>query len=171
MCAMKITDIPLRYSFLPLMALLTIVLTGVIGCVEIKENCYATESFCATTTGSLILPKAVTQTPTAITCDFGSIITAKPVIRVSGPAKAKIKYRTYSNAADAAESVFELPDLNHHERATDLMDRIVRITATHESKFVRNFRFLDIELSDRIDILKIGAMAIPSSSQASCPRQ
>ena len=118
----------------------------------------------------MILPTVVTQTETTLSCDFGRIIAAKPVIKVTGPSKAKIKYRTCSSAADAVESEFELPDLELHERATDLMERITRNTATHESKHVQNFRFLVIELSDNVDILRTGAVQTASSG-ASCPHR
>ena len=140
------------------------------GCTTVEQTECGYDSLCATTTGDTILPTVVTQTKMTLSCDFNGIITAKPVIKVTGPAKAKIKYRTYSSAADAVESEFELPDLELHERATDLMERTTRITATHESRDVQNVRFLDIELSDKVDILRIGAIQ-PVSSAASCPHR
>ena len=155
---------------LPLLILASTYMVAVFtGCTSIKHISCKDDSFYITTTNNIILPKVVARTETTATYDFSQIIVAKPVIKVSGPAKAKIKYRTYSNAADAVESVFELPDLNPHEQATDLMDRIVLITAAHESKSVRKFRFLVVELSDNVDILR--TWAVPSSSQASYPHQ
>ena len=139
------------------------------GCTTVEQIECGYDSLCSTATGDVTLPTVVTQTETTLSCDFNRIIAAKPVIKVTGPSKAKIKYRTYSNAADAVESEFELPDLELHERATDLMERITRITATHESKDIQNFRFLDIELIDDVDILRIGAME--ASSEASCPHR
>ena len=139
------------------------------GCTTVEQIECGYDSLCSTATDDMEAPTVVTRTKTTISCDFNRIIAAKPVIKVTGPAKAKIKYRTYSNAADAVKSEFELPDLELHERATDLMERTTRITATHESKHVRTFRFLDIELSDDVDILRTGAR--PASSEASCPHR
>jgi len=140
------------------------------GCTTIEQIECGYDSLGATATDDMMLPTAVTKTETTLSCDFGRIIAAKPVIKVTGPAKAKIKYRTYSNAAGAVKSEFELPDLELHEQATDLMERTTRITATHESKYMQNFRFLDIELLDDVDILRIGAIQT-SSSEASCPHR
>ncbi len=152
-------------KFLMSILMLTLVAAPFSGCTNVKNIDCGYDSFCSTTTSDMIKPTVVTRTQTTISCDFNRIISAKPVIKVTGPAKAKIKYRIYSNAADAVESEFELPDLELHERSTDLMERITRITATHESKQIRNFRFLDIELSDNVSILRTGAVP---SSEASC---
>ena len=141
------------------------------GCTSVEHIDCGYDSFCSTSTGYVIMPAVATRTRTTLSYDFKRIIAAKPVIKVTGPPKAKIKYSTYSSAADAVESEFELPDLELHERATDPMERIVRITATHESMHIRNFRFLDIELSDNVDILRTGAIQSLSSSGASCPRR
>ena len=151
------------------MSLLPSLTPSFTGCTTVEEIDCGDDSFYVSTTNGIILPNAVRKTDLSITCDFGVAITAKPIIKVSGPAKSKIKYRIYSDAADAVESDFELPDLEHHEQTTDLMNRIIRITATHESKFARKFRFLSIELSDQVYLLKAGG--IPISSQASSPRQ
>ena len=140
------------------------------GCTSVTHVDCGYDSLCSTATGDMITPTVATRTRTTLSCDFGRIITAKPVIKVTGPAKAKIKYRTYSNAADTVESEFELPDLELHEQSTDLMERITTITATHESKHVHNFRFLDIELSDNVSILRTEAMQAASSA-ASCPHR
>lgn len=117
----------------------------------------------------MIVPKTVTRSESAISCDFGEVIAARPVIEVKGRPKSRIKYRTYGNAADAVDSVFEIPDLSYREKATDLMERIVLITATHESETLRKFRYLDIELSGEADVLRTGGMP-PSSAAASSLR-
>ena len=158
-----------RLSFLTLISALVPVAIGFIGCTTVRQIDCGNDSFCSTTTGDMIVPNVVAKTEKTISYDFNKIIFAKPVIKVSGLAKAKIKYRIYSNAADAVESVFELPDIDPREQATDLMDSIARITATYESPYARKFRFLDIELSDEVDILRTGA--IPISSEASSPHQ
>ena len=147
----------MKPPFLLLLSALFTATTSFTGCTSVEQIECGYDSLYSTATGDIMPPTIVTQTETTLSCDFSKIITAKPVIKVTGPSKAKIKYRTYSNAADAVESEFELPDLELHERATDLMERITRITATHESKDIQNFRFLDIELSDNVDILRIGA--------------
>lgn len=153
------------------MSLLPSLTPSFTGCTTAEEVDCGNDSFYVSTTNNIILPIAVSETDLSVTYDFGIAITAKPIIKVSGPAKAKIKYRIYSDAADAVESDFELPDLEHHEQATDLMNRIIRITATHESRFVRKFRFLSIELPDQVYILTAGG--IPTSSRASsqCQRR
>ena len=140
------------------------------GCTNVSHVDCGYDSFCSTATGDMIAPAAVTRTKTTFSCDFNRIISAKPVIKVTAPAKAKIKYRTYSSAADAVESEFELPELELHEQSTDLMERIALITVTHESKHIRNFRFLDIELSDDVDIIRTWAIE-PVSSEASFPHR
>lgn len=137
----------------------------VAGCTSVENIDCGDDTLVAEPAAGMILPKAVTRTGSTVSCDFGEVISACPVIEAKGPAKAAIKYRTYSNAADAAESVFELPNLSCDDKATDLMDRIVLITATHQSKYARKFRFLDIELSNGVDILRTGGISI--SSQAS----
>lgn len=163
MSAMKLSFPLLLSALFPMAAFLA-------GCTTVEQIECGYDSLCATAFDDMILPTVVTKTETTLSCDFDRIISAKPVIKVTGPAKAKIKYRTYSNAADAVESEFELPDLELHERATDLMERTTRITATHESRNVQNFRFLDIELSNNVDILRTGAIQ-PVSSEASCPHR
>ena len=161
-----------QFKFLPSILMLTLSAAHFYGCTNAKYINCGYDSLCSTASGDVITPTVIARTKTTLSCDFHRIIAAKPVIKVTGPAKAKIKYRTYSNAADAVESEFELPDLELHERATDLMERITRITATHESKDVQNFRFLDIELSDDVDILRTGARAVQTaSSEASCPHR
>jgi hypothetical protein len=145
--------------------MLTLEVVPFSGCTSVKHIDCGYDSFCSTASGNTITPTVIARTQTTLSYDFHSIITAKPVIKVTGPAKAKIKYRTYSDAADAAESVFELPDLSCDNKGTDLMDRIVLITATHQSKHARKFRFLDIEMSNGVDILRTGGISI--SSQAS----
>ena len=158
-----------QFPSLLLISLLPPITISFTGCTTVEETSCGNDSFFVSTTNNIISPNVISKTESSITYDFGNVITAKPIIKASGPAKAKIKYRTYSNAADAVESAFELPDLEHHERATDLMDRIIRVTATYESEFTRKFRFLDIELSNKVDILKAGG--VPISSQASFPHQ
>ena len=150
-------------------AALSVIAAGVFGCTTVEDIDCGNDSFCHGQSSGMIAPRSVTRTDSALSCDFGEVITARPVVKVTGPAKSKIKYRTYSNAADAVESAFELPDLDCHEQATDIMDRLVLITATHEGKAARKFRFLDIELSDQVDILRTGGMSI--SSGASSPRR
>ena len=150
-----------QLKFLPSILMLTLAAAPFYGCTNVKYINCGYDSLCSTASG------VIARTKTTLSCDFQRIIAAKPVIKVTGPAKAKIKYRTYSNAADAVESEFELPDLELHERATDLMERITLITATHESKNVQNFRFLDIELLDDVDILRTWAIQT-ASSEASC---
>lgn len=147
----------MKPSFPLLLSALFLMAAFFAGCTTVEQIECGYDSLCATASDDMILPTVVTKTETTLSCDFSRIISSRPVIKVTGPAKAKIKYRTYSNAADAVESEFELPDLELHKRATDLMERVTRITATHESKDVQNFRFLDIELSDNVDILRIGA--------------
>ena len=159
-----------RLQFPLSILMLTLAVASFSGCTNVTHVDCGYDSFCSTATSDMITPTVVTRTKTTLSCDFNGIIAAKPVIKVTGPAKAKIKYRTYSSAADAVETEFELPDLELHERATDLMERITRITATHESKIAQNFRFLDIELSDDVDILRIGAIKTVSS-EASCPHR
>ena len=147
----------MKPPFLLLLPALFTATASLTGCTSVEQIECGYDSLYATAPDDIVTPAVVTIAKTTLSCDFNRIIAAKPVIKVTGPAKAKIKYRTYSNAADAVESEFELPDLELHERATDLMERVTRITATHESKDVQNFRFLDIELSDNVDILRIGA--------------
>ena len=159
-----------QLKFLPSILMLTLAAAPFYGCTNVKYINCGYDSLCSTASGDVITPTVIARTKTTLSCDFQRIIAAKPVIKVTGPAKAKIKYRTYSNAADAVESEFELPDLELHERATDLMERITLITATHESKNVQNFRFLDIELSDDVDILRTWARKT-ASSEASCPHR
>ena len=151
--------------------MLTLEVAPFSGCTSVKHIDCGYDSFCSTASGNTITPTVIARTQTTLSYDFHSIIAAKPVIKVTGPAKAKIKYRTYSSAADAVESEFELPDLELHERATDIMERITRITATHESKDVQNFRFLDIELLDDVDILRTWAIETASSEASSPHRQ
>lgn len=160
-----------QLKFLLSILMLTFAVVPFFGCTNVMNINCGYDSFCSTTTSDMITPIVVTRSKTTLSCDFNRIITAKPVIKVTGPAKAKIKYRIYSNAADAVESEFELPDLELHERSTDLMERIIWITATHESKHIRSFRFLDIDLSDNVNILRIGAVAAQASSEASCPHR
>ena len=160
-----------HYQF-PLPILMLVFATAsFFGCTNVQHIDCGYDSFCSTATGDMITPTVITRTQTTLSYDFNKIISAKPVIKVKGPAKAKIKYRTYSNAADTVESEFELPDLELHERSTDLMERITRITATHESKYILNFRFLDIELSDNVDILRTAAIKTASSEASSPHRQ
>ena len=116
----------------------------------------------------MIVPKTVARSGSKVSCDFGEVVAARPVIEVKGRPKSRIKYRTYGNAADAVDSVFEIPDLSYREKATDLMERIVLVTVTHESKTLRKFRYLDIEPSDGADVLRTGGI-LPSSAAASSP--
>lgn len=160
----------MKLSFPLLLSALFPLATFFAGCTTVEQIECGYDSLCASASGDMTLPTVVTKTETTLSCDFNRIIAARPVIEVIGPAKAKIKYRTYSDTAGAVESEFELPDLELHERADDLMERITRITATHESKYIQNFRFLDIELSDDVDILRIGAIQT-ISSEASCPHR
>lgn len=160
---------PLHTSFARSTLAASFMALSVAGCTTVEQsNCYD-DSFCVEPTDGMILPTTVTSTDCAVRFDFGEVITARPVITVTGPAKAEIRYRTCGDAAGAVESAFKLPDLDYHEKASDIMDRLVMITATHESKEVRKFRFLDIELSKGVDILRTGGM--PPSSQASSPRR
>ena len=150
----------------PLSTLATAVITAIaVGCTTVEYTDGGDDTLRAEPAAGMILPKSVARTESTISCDFGEVVTAWPVIEVRAPAGSVIKYRTYSDAADAAESAFVLPELSRDERATDLMDRIVLITATHQAKHARKFRFLDIELSNGVDILRTGGM--PSSSRAS----
>ena len=159
----------MKTPFLLLLSELLAASVSFTGCTSVEQIYCGYDSLCSTASGGMVAPTIVTRSEKTLSCDFGKIISARPVIKVTGPAKAKIKYRTYSNTVDAAESEFELPDLELHERATDLMERITRITATHESSVIQNFRFLDIELSNDVDILRTGAN--PTSSEASCPHR
>jgi len=156
-----------QLKFLLPILMLTLAAAPFYGCTSVEHIDCGYDSFCSTASGDTITPTVIARSKTTLSCDFHRIIAARPVIKVTGPVKAKIKYRTYSNAADAVESEFELPDLELHERTTDLMERITRITATHESKDVQNFRFLDIELLDDVDILRTWAIQT-ASSEASC---
>ena len=149
---------------------LTLATASFHGCTHVKDIDCGYDSFCSTATGETITPAIVTRSGTTLSCDFSRIISANPVIKVTGPAKAKIKYRTYSSAADAVDSEFELPDLEFHEQSTDLMERTTLITATHEAKETRSFRFLDIYPSDNVNILRTWAVQ-PASSEASCPHR
>ena len=160
-----------RLQFPPSILVLTLAAASFHGCTGIQYDNCGYDSLCATAAGDAIAPAVVARTGTTLSCDFGGPVSARPVIKVNGPSKAKIKYRTYSNAADTVESEFELPDLDLHEKATDLMERITRITATHESRQVLNFRYLDIELSDDVDILRIEALRTVSSEASSPHRQ
>lgn len=162
-------------KFRPISDLLSIpvlcaVAAGVAGCTTVENIDCGNGSFCAEPAGGMIFPEVVSKTGSTVSCDFGRVITARPVIRVTGPAKTEIKYRTCSNAADAAESAFELPDPGYHEQAGDLMGRIALITATYESTSVRKFRFLDIELPEATDILKVGARAVTCRNDSSTCR-
>jgi hypothetical protein len=151
---------------MPLSTLAIAVITAVAaGCTTVEYADGGDGTLLAEPAAGMILPKSVERTESTVSCDFGEVVTACPVIEAKGPAGTAIKYRTYSDAADAAESVFELPDLACDDKATDLMDRIVLVTATHQAKSARKFRFLDIELSNGVDILRTGGM--PISSQAS----
>lgn len=160
-----------QLRFLLSISTLALAATTFSGCTSVTNVDCGYDSFCPTAAGNLTMPTTITRTSTTLSCDFGKVIAARPLIEVTGPAKAKIKYRTYSSAAGAVESEFELPDLELHERVTDLMERTIRITATHESKHIQDFRFLDIELSSNVDILKTGAIQTTSSAEDSCPHR
>ena len=147
-------------------AVRTLILTALSlgGCCHVETIDGGDDSLCAEPGDGMICPETVTRAGSVICCDFGRTITARPVIEAKGPVKSTIRYRTCSEAADAVESAFELPDPNYHEQASDLMDRIVLITATHESKSARKFRFLYVEPADGVDILRTGGMPVSSAA-------